>query len=379
MKILFVTHGADMMGANRSLMDLINGLQSYGVKSSLLLPEKGEFSEHLNEKKTPYFIHKYYKWAFTKYISKDYWIMPFRRWQNKNNLEEIIKNIEPHQFDIIYSNTSVIGIGAQLAHRLNIHHVWHIREFAEKHYNASFIGGRKRFHKWCDKSSAIIAISEAIKNGVLDEISAPKHVIYDGVIGKKDLEKIQANSNHENDPFVFLIIGLIHPSKGQLLALQAFYKIHQQNPNTKLLIVGTGRRVYTYKIKQFIKKHRLNNVVHLLGYVKNPYSIHAQADCVLMCSKFEGLGRVTVEAMIFGNPVIGYNGGATPELIEHKKNGLLYTNGIDELSKHMLLLANDRKLAAHYGKEGRKIAEKFIIDSSAFKEYQIFCQILEKK
>ena len=57
------------------------------------------------------------------------------------------------------------------------------------------------------------------------------------------------------------------------------------------------------------------------------------ADVVLMCSRFESFGRVTVEAMLAGKPVIGAASGGTAELIQDGETGLLYEPGNhDELA-----------------------------------------------
>ncbi|BDS13673.1 glycosyltransferase family 4 protein [Aureispira anguillae] len=379
MKVLYVTHGADMMGANKSLLDLIMGLQAYDVESVLLIPEDGELSEYLTKKGIPYIKAFYYNWAFTKYISKGYWLNNIRQKQNQTHLKAIAEKVRDLNFDLIYSNSSIIGIGAQLADYLTIPHIWRIREFGEKDYGVSFWGGRQMFNKWANKSAAITTISKAIEKETLTEVSAPKYVIFDGIINRKELDSIRPNSCHDKDPFVFLIIGLIHPTKRQLVALRAFHKVHMKNPNTKLLIVGKGRRLYTKKIKNYIKKNGLENAANFVGYTKEPYKYHEQADCVLMCSKSEGMGRVTIEGMIFGNPVIGFNGGATPELVQHNKNGLIYSKGEDELAECMLSLVSDRKKAAEYGRVGRKEAEKYLIEYSSLKEYQLFQEILKKK
>ena len=74
------------------------------------------------------------------------------------------------------------------------------------------------------------------------------------------------------------------------------------------------------------------------------------------------MGRVTIEGMLFSNPVIGYNGGATPELIEHGKDGLIY-EGIEELVSHMRFLVDNPQIAVAYGKKGRiKAGQNFLIE-----------------
>ena len=94
-----------------------------------------------------------------------------------------------------------------------------------------------------------------------------------------------------------------------------------------------------------IQKNNLSDKVEMLGYVNDPYAIHQKADAVLMCSKSEGMGRVTLEAMIFGNPVIGFNGGGTPELIEDGVDGFIYHTDENELAQKMEQLVNDSDFA----------------------------------
>jgi glycosyltransferase involved in cell wall biosynthesis len=84
-----------------------------------------------------------------------------------------------------------------------------------------------------------------------------------------------------------------------------------------------------------------------------------------MCSKNEGLGRVTAEAMLAGCPVIAHASGGTLDLIRHNDTGYLF-NTIDEcahLIQHVvtsnqdktidnaLLFANENFLEESYGKK----------------------------
>ena len=67
-----------------------------------------------------------------------------------------------------------------------------------------------------------------------------------------------------------------------------------------------------------------------------------------MCSRAEAFGRVTVEAMKLGLPVIGAARGATPELVRDGWNGLLYAHGdANELAGKI-----DRSIATARGDSG---------------------------
>ena len=60
-----------------------------------------------------------------------------------------------------------------------------------------------------------------------------------------------------------------------------------------------------------------------MGYRSNPLVFIRNADLLVLPSSEEGFGRVLLEAMDVGTPVIGTRVGGIPEIIDHKKNGYL--------------------------------------------------------
>ncbi|MDC0230906.1 glycosyltransferase family 4 protein [Aureispira] len=380
MRILFFTHGADMMGANRCLLDLLTGLIPYGITPIVVVPGNGELEIELKKRSIKCIVFKYFNLAHTKYISVNYWFNSLRQFQNKYQyLPAIIDEVKNLDIDIVYTNSSTIGIGAWLAEALQLPHVWHIREFGEKDYGLVFWRGRNYFDYWANKARLIISMSYAIEKEVLRNITTQKVTIHDGIISEENFSSITPKYEHTNGNFTFLIIGLIHPTKGQMTALKCFHEVYKKNKHVRLIIAGKGRRLYTKKIKSYIAQHQLNSVVNFIGYTNNPYSVHQQADAVLMCSKSEGMGRVTIEGMIFGNPVIGYNGGATPELIEKGVDGLIY-NSPQQLIQHMDFLARNPKTAEEYGRNGRtKAGKNFLIKDFVKQVYMYLAEIPTKK
>ncbi len=99
--------------------------------------------------------------------------------------------------------------------------------------------------------------------------------------------------------------------------------------------------------------------VVMLGYRDELYESMFHADASLVCSRCEAFGRVTIEAMKLGRPVIGSNSGGTPELIDDHRTGLLYEPGnasdLTEKIRWMVDRPQDRLLmganAARYARE----------------------------
>ena len=95
--------------------------------------------------------------------------------------------------------------------------------------------------------------------------------------------------------------------------------------------------------------------VTFMGHVPNGIQVMQSVDIVLMCSRMEAFGRVTVEAMLAGKPVIGARSGGTTELIHENFNGLLYTPGnYLELAEKILYLYRHPHLAKEMGLNGQK-------------------------
>ena len=98
----------------------------------------------------------------------------------------------------------------------------------------------------------------------------------------------------------------------------------------------------------------------------------------IMCSHNEAFGRVTIEYMLSGLPVIAYNGGATPEIIEDNVSGLLY-NTIPEMVSCIKRLEFDKELRSTIGRNGRqKILDNFSENQYISKVNSFFDNILRE-
>ncbi len=104
----------------------------------------------------------------------------------------------------------------------------------------------------------------------------------------------------------------------------------------QLRMVGDGE--LHKRITDQAQKMELRNLI-FPGYADNLISEFKNADLFIITSKNEGFGRVIVEAMAAGLPVIATNVGGISEILKNKENGLLIppdddfamANAIDQL------------------------------------------------
>ena len=117
--------------------------------------------------------------------------------------------------------------------------------------------------------------------------------------------------------------------------------------------------------------------MELLGFVEEVLPLYFRSHAMLMCSRNEAMGRVTVEAMACGLPVIGHASGGTPELVENDVTGLLYTGGASDLADRMIQLVADAALARRLGDAASLTAqERFSVERCAQEVLGVYRSVL---
>jgi glycosyltransferase involved in cell wall biosynthesis len=96
------------------------------------------------------------------------------------------------------------------------------------------------------------------------------------------------------------------------------------------------------------------------GYVESAEQALVSLDVVINLSHFqESFGRTVLEAMAAARPIVAYEWGALPELIEHGKTGFLAPLGkCKVVADYLLQLAADQGLCCGMGRAGRVRAEQ---------------------
>jgi glycosyltransferase involved in cell wall biosynthesis len=75
--------------------------------------------------------------------------------------------------------------------------------------------------------------------------------------------------------------------------------------NVKLFLVGNASIEYLNEITEIIKINKLEKYIEYLGYRKKLNNLRKVANIEINCSRSEGFGRTTLEAMLSMNPIIG--------------------------------------------------------------------------
>lgn len=127
-------------------------------------------------------------------------------------------------------------------------------------------------------------------------------------------------------PGRLVIVGRLVAWKKQQIAIRAVKLLHDRGiPCTLQIIGGRGAASDRHQrsLQDLIESLDLADRVHLLGVVSPPYGHIAAAAACVSCATHEPFGLVVVEAAACGTAVVAADAGATAELIEQRRTGLL--------------------------------------------------------
>lgn len=371
--IVYVSPHVDQYGAEKSMIANIRNIMSHGLNVLLIIPTHGRIEELLKEYEINYIIEKFYDvinhedrirvhYGIGKQIVNTYKAIKIRNYIIEKKLNPII----------VHSNSVTSDFGVILSSILKVPHIQHIRELGAYDFGMTFDLGIKHFSKTVSKSRKIICISNAVYDYYKKYLPEAKMVrIYNGVNAGKDKFLI-SEKNDEATTVNIVLVGRLSEEKGQIQAIQAIEKAKNKIP-LHLDLWGDG--VDREKLEAYVHQHDLESYITFGGYSTDiPYSKYQIA---LVCSKYEAFGRVTVEYMFQGLPVIGVNSGGTKEIIQNNVTGLLYENNdVDELETAILKIAQDEKYRNELGMAGLKRAqEEFSEEAYCNKVYQVYEEV----
>lgn len=381
--ILFIANTVDMYGANRSMLDLAVGLQKLGQSIFFFIPQQGTGEKRHRLRKVLDSCR--FQYAFVRYwpsvhSSNEKGINGkiLRMEMNKVCLLEMKNYAVKWGIDLIHTNSLTHLIGALLSKKLNIPHVWHIREALKKDYDLIY-DSRAVYRYHLKRAEQIICISDYVRNTHKKILwGASTITIYNGL----DISKYIIDNAYESKPIVYklIICGVIEEAKGQLEAVKAMeclindYKINKIH----LQIVGEGSGDYYKQLVRYIKHHKLHKYISILPFHEDLRELRRNADIALVCSRSEAFGRVTVESMLSENLVIGVDFAGTAELVKDGITGYLYKMGDTEaLCKKLYYAITHWKEQEHIIRKAKKYAcSNFDVNCYAEKILNIYNHLL---
>lgn len=335
LKILFIcSENIRLGGAALSLADMLVGLVDI-ADPVLLFRSRGPVFDYFHERGYCCIVRRFKLLTTSKMPNSC--LLPLINFKHRvenylcvRNVRKQLMRLGVDHIDIVHSNSGVIGIGQELANLLGAKHVWHLRELADTLFN--FTAGKEDFYARIKASDAVLAISQTVYSHfslsqhrravvIRDTISLPQGKVTDGTVteGKVGDGKV-------TDKYILFCSSSVTEIKGASDAVEIFCLSSLPSRGYSLKMTGPCSPEYKEELMSIAKRYGCQDKIELTGFVDNLLALFSGASLLLQCSRNEALGRVTVEAMLLGIPVLGRAVGGTSELLLDKssKRGWLF-------------------------------------------------------
>lgn len=205
-------------------------------------------------------------------------------------------------------------------------------------------------YPWADE---IVAVSK----GVADDLAAYAgierrriRVIYNPVIAPRLHRLASQEPEHpwfrENGVPIILGVGRLSEQKSFATLVEAFTLVRRERP-ARLVIFGEGEQ--RARLENLAQALGVAQDFDLPGFTSNPYAHMRRAAVFVLCSLWEGLPNVLIEAMACGCPVVSSDCPSGPaEILAGGRYGHLFPpQDAEALASAILqVLAGDRRLPA---------------------------------
>ncbi len=379
--VLFVSHSSELNGAEKMLLDTILGLDRGKLSPLLAAPCPGPLTDAAAEAGIECLTLPM-KWTLTE--ASKVWKQPFSRVWNVGGTLMAARLIRDRGIGLVVTNSAAVWTGALAALRAGVPHVWFVHEILDGDAPLlEHILGRKALVRAMARlSTRIVANSGAsarafagtgkvvvIGNGVAAPAApAPIDPALKRTLG------IEAGSP------VIGIVGKLYPGKGQLEAVLATDILKRARPDIMLLVVGAvGEPQYDEKVYETVQRLGLKQNVQFLGYREDLDAILPLLDVLVVASSVDSLGRVALESMAAGTPVVAVAAGGLPEVVRDGETGLLVPSPDPEcLAAGVARLLEDPALAARIREGGRKfVAANYSLEGQIRKIVRVLEECLE--
>ncbi|MBE9198671.1 MULTISPECIES: glycosyltransferase family 4 protein [unclassified Nodularia (in: cyanobacteria)] len=358
MKILFLDQSGKPGGAELCLIDIA---KPYGDRALVGLFADGDFRKLLQQHHIPVEVFA------TQAIQVRKQSNLLQSLASIGQLAPLLAKVvqTAKEYDLIYANTQkalVIGaLASFLARRPLVYHLHDIlcsQHFSQTNLRIA-VTLANRF------ASLVIANSQATQTAFIQAGGNAKltEIVYNGFdcqnyqSAASEVKQLQQQLGLEGK-FVVGHFSRLAPWKGQHILIAA---LSECPPEVTVILVGDalfGEQDYVQQLHEQVTSLKLENRVKFLGFRADVPQLMAACDLVAHTSTApEPFGRVIVEAMLCGTPVVAAKAGGAMELVEHGVNGYLVTPGeITELAQVINTCVAETEITATIANHAKAIA-----------------------
>jgi len=235
------------------------------------------------------------------------------------------------------------------------------------------------------KADSIRVVSNTIKEKLVRELN----IQYESILVLPvftdisrfagDLPKFDLRNKYQGFRNIILFVGALSKTKNIDTLLRAAAVVVKKHPETLFLIVGKGKE--EKRLKDLLENLGLEQNVKFEGAV--PYklipSYYHFCDLLVLPSRHEGWGRVVIEALASGKPVVLSDACGSAEFVTNGKCGFVFpVNRYDVLADKIIYLLENPELREEMGRRGRElVTETLNIKKNAYKYRELYKKTIE--
>jgi glycosyltransferase involved in cell wall biosynthesis len=338
------TAGRHLFGGERSLLDIVQGLDALDYNVVVALPPGGNDAYHN---------------ALAGFCL-DVVAFAYSWWEEPEPMVEravalFARTIVDYGVDAVHVNTIMLREPLAAARRMGVPSAVHVRELVRHDVALSErIGATpdQIIERALASADFVIANSEATASS-FDKPG--RTFVVPNTVQLSDFQ-MQPPAGDESRISIMLVSSNL-PKKGVLDFVEVARRLEHDTPQARFVLVGPESE-FTAALRAGMAAGTAPQNLVLGGYRADPALAIQEADIVVNLSRFqESFGRTVLEAMAGGRPVVVYDWGALPELVDEGQSGFVVPFGdIEAVAARLRELCADPAALRSMGEAGRRLA-----------------------
>lgn len=357
--ILFISHARGLHGAEAVMVQAAKACSARGARVTVvvpsIVPDEG-LEKALQGIRNLQILPLPYRAA-----GGDMLRTHLVRLYNLRALCTLARFAQREQVTTIYSNTSITILGAELAMRLHLKHVWHWHEPVDERFGWHFTM-TEYYQRLAQAANTIVCISQQQKQQWSEELDLPltnAQIIYNPI--KPIAFTPEAHyAFHRGARIGF--IGRFEQRKNLPLLLQAFTSIHDQVHETSLCLCGAVDEHDRLFVEQMTDLRE--PVLTIMQQTTDVSKFYNNIDILVLPSWSETMPLVVLEAMQAGVCVLQTNRSGMRELLEAGTETLFFSPDKPEELENELLACLDEDYRQPIAQAGQKKALQLVQNQS---------------
>ena len=194
---------------------------------------------------------------------------------------------------------------------------------------------------------------------------------------KSEADSLKRSFGMGAESLVVGTVGRLVPIKGHEYLVEAAPKILKEVPGVKFVLVGDG--YLRPKLERLTYALNVQDAFLFLDWRSDIPKIMSMFDLFAFPSLNEGMGKVLIEAMAAGKPIVASNAGGIPDLVMDGDNGLLVPpKNSDQLAEAIIKLLRDDRRRIEMGNRGKVMARRYSAESMVKKIDALYMELLTK-